>query len=157
MKVTKIEEKDTQCSRIIDHCWLYGSITAKEAIEQYGIMRLASRIYDLKNRGYSFEVSSEKGLNRYEEKVSYAKYTLRSTGVIKNMMWAHEGNDWYRYGEDEFLGMRFGNIWCYNGETGMNIFHATVDLTDFVPSQLWLEQYVKNQYKVEESDEDEMD
>ena len=50
----------TQCERIIRHLNDYGSISAQEAIEEYGIYRLASRMTDLKNRGVKFNVEMKK-------------------------------------------------------------------------------------------------
>ena len=41
----------TQCERILRHMKDYGSITSLEAVTEYGIMRLASRINDLKRMG----------------------------------------------------------------------------------------------------------
>lgn len=40
----------TQCERILRHLEDYGSITSAEAITEYSIYRLASRISDLKSR-----------------------------------------------------------------------------------------------------------
>ena len=66
----------TQCERIIRHLNDYGSISAQEAIEEYGIYRLASRMTDLKNRGVKFNVEMKKGKNRYGEPTRYAVYWL---------------------------------------------------------------------------------
>lgn len=41
----------TQNEKILHHLETYGSITPLEALEEYGIMRLASRISDLKKEG----------------------------------------------------------------------------------------------------------
>ena len=54
-----------QCNQIIWHCEEYGSITALEAINYYQIMHLASRISELRKRGYQVEVVTEKGCARY--------------------------------------------------------------------------------------------
>lgn len=40
-----------QCETILRHLRDYGSITSLEAMQEYGIMRLASRISDLKKIG----------------------------------------------------------------------------------------------------------
>ena len=61
--------KDTQCDRIIRHLKDYGSITSLEAMQEYGIMRLASRITDLKSRGYQITSSTKSSKNRYGESV----------------------------------------------------------------------------------------
>lgn len=42
----------------------YSSITQLEAIREYGIMRLASRIKDLKNDGYSIKKEMVESKNR---------------------------------------------------------------------------------------------
>lgn len=73
--------KTTQCQRIIRHLEDYGSINPLEAIAEYGIMRLASRITDLKRQGYRFSVTMVKGKNRYGEPTHYAVYTLKK-GVM---------------------------------------------------------------------------
>lgn len=41
----------TQCDRILRHLESGGSLTAAQAMQEYGIYRLASRINDLKKRG----------------------------------------------------------------------------------------------------------
>ena len=43
----------TQKDRIIRHLNDKGSITALEAMKEYGIMRLTSRISELKDEGYN--------------------------------------------------------------------------------------------------------
>lgn len=68
---------DTQCARILRHMRDYGSITSLEAMKEYGIMRLASRITDLKRQGYVIESTTEAGKNRYGEATRYARYTLK--------------------------------------------------------------------------------
>lgn len=67
----------TQCERILRHMKDYGSITSLEAMQEYGIMRLASRITDLKQQGYDIVSKTECGRNRYGEKTSYSRYSLK--------------------------------------------------------------------------------
>lgn len=69
----------TQCERILRHLEDYGSITSLEAINEYGILRLASRITDLKRMGFAFRVENVKGKNRYGEATNYAKYSLEAS------------------------------------------------------------------------------
>ena len=45
----------SQCNRVLQHLQAYGSITPLEAMQEYGIMRLGARIYDLKKMGYSID------------------------------------------------------------------------------------------------------
>lgn len=66
----------TQCDRILRHLQDYGSITALDALRDYGCMRLGARIHDLKTRGYDIRTTSETARNRYGEKTHYARYTL---------------------------------------------------------------------------------
>ena len=68
--------KVTQCDRILRHLKDYGSITSLEAISEYGIYRLASRITDLKRRGYSIISETKKSKNRYGEPVHFSVYRL---------------------------------------------------------------------------------
>lgn len=68
----------TQKKRVLGHLNSYGSITQLEAIGEYGIMRLASRIKDLKNDGYSIKKEMVESKNRWGEIVRFAKYTLNN-------------------------------------------------------------------------------
>ena len=70
----------TQCERILRHMEDYGSISSLEAVNEYGIMRLASRISDLKRVGVLISKETVKGKNRYGEATSYARYSLDSGG-----------------------------------------------------------------------------
>ena len=67
----------TQCERIIRHMKDYGSISSHEAVIEYGIMRLASRISDLKAQGVAIETEYKTGKNRYGENTHFAVYSLR--------------------------------------------------------------------------------
>ena len=68
-----------QCDRIIRHLMDYGSISSVEAMQEYGIMRLASRISDLKKAGIPIRREMVSGKNRYGETTSYARYSLNQT------------------------------------------------------------------------------
>ena len=69
-------EKLTQCERIIQFIEENGSITQLDALREFGCMRLASRISDLKKMGYAVDKRMEKSRNRYGEPISYARYTI---------------------------------------------------------------------------------
>ena len=69
--------KPTQAARVLRHLQDYGSISSLEAIREYGIMRLASRISELKKRGTKIGVKMEKGVNRYGEETHLAVYYLK--------------------------------------------------------------------------------
>ena len=66
----------TQCDRILRHLRDYGSITAQEAIQEYGCMRLAARIADLRQQGYSIGRRTKTVKNRNGNNVSFAEYYL---------------------------------------------------------------------------------
>ena len=73
--------KMTQCDRILRHLNDHGSITSLEAMSEYGIMRLASRINDLKGMGYPILSERATGKNRYDEPTSYSIYRLANKEV----------------------------------------------------------------------------
>ena len=66
----------TQCERILRHMKDYGSITSLEAVTEYGIMRLASRINDLRAQGIAIVSEYKTGKNRYGETTHFAVYRL---------------------------------------------------------------------------------
>ena len=68
--------KTTQCERILRHLKDYGSITSLEAVTEYGIMRLASRINDLRAQGIAIVSEVATGKNRYGEAVHFSVYRL---------------------------------------------------------------------------------
>jgi hypothetical protein len=70
------KQKLTQCDKILRHMKDYGTIDPMTALSEYGIMRLASRVSDLKKRGLFITREIKKGLNRYGEVVRYAEYKL---------------------------------------------------------------------------------
>lgn len=78
----------TQCERVMNYIQEFGSITTLEAFNDLGITRLASRISDLSSEGIEFERVRETRKNRYGEKVSYIRYSLKgeeddNSGTIK--------------------------------------------------------------------------
>ena len=73
--------KMTQCDRILRHLKDYGSINPLEALGNYGIMRLASRISDLKKLGFPIESEIQPVQNRFGETCYIKRYRL---AVIEN-------------------------------------------------------------------------
>lgn len=69
-------EKQRHCDLILQHMKIYGSINPKEAENQYGCMRLAARIKDLRNRGVKIETEIAKGLDGNGGTTRYAVYRL---------------------------------------------------------------------------------
>ena len=67
-----------QTERILRHLQTFGTITSLEAIQDYGILRLASRISDLRKEGLPIRREMVSGQNRYGENTSFARYSLES-------------------------------------------------------------------------------
>ena len=68
--------KLTQKEKIMRHLEAYGTIDPMEGIRDYGIMRLASRISELRKEGYIIITDMIHGFNRFGEKTRYAEYHL---------------------------------------------------------------------------------
>lgn len=77
----KMHRKVSQCERIIKYIKDFGSITTWQAMEDLGVARLASRIYDLKCQGYKFKKNRVKTKNRYGERTYYDEYMLVAENV----------------------------------------------------------------------------
>jgi hypothetical protein len=68
--------KKTQAQRILDYMTEFGSITQFEAMLDLGVMRLASRISDLKKDGYPIKSEVIAVKNRFNETCYVSKYSL---------------------------------------------------------------------------------
>lgn len=68
----------TQTQIVLKHLQTYGKITSWEAIEEYGITRLGSRIYDLRKEGYQIKSRSETVKTRLGNKTNIAVYELEA-------------------------------------------------------------------------------
>ena len=66
-----------QTERILKYIADFGSITQAQAFMDLGVMRLASRITDLKKAGYEIGDEYVSSKNRYGETVYYKKYYLK--------------------------------------------------------------------------------
>lgn len=64
----------TQVEKVAKYIDEYGSITALDAMRDLGVMRLASRIADLKNLGYAVVSEIVAVKNRYGERTYIARY-----------------------------------------------------------------------------------
>ena len=69
-------EKQRHCDLILRHMKTYGAIDPNAAKEEYGCMRLAARIKDLRNRGVVIETEMVRGKNRNGGNTRYAVYRL---------------------------------------------------------------------------------
>ena len=73
--------KATQAQRVLDYIDKYGSITQIEALQDIGVMRLASRISDLKKKGYPIVSKMEIVKNRYDESCHVKRYSMQGGEV----------------------------------------------------------------------------
>lgn len=71
-----MNSRPTQCERIKQYLNDFGSITQLEAMKDLGVMRLASRISEMKKQGIAIGSSMEEAKNRYGEKIHFKKYYL---------------------------------------------------------------------------------
>ena len=75
----------TQQERVLKYLQDFGSITQLEALRDLGVMRLASRISDLRQAGYKIETETIHSENRYGKPTHYAKYILNKEPVQTRM------------------------------------------------------------------------
>ena len=68
--------KATQAQRVLDYMDTFGSITQLEALQDLGVMRLASRISDLKKQGYPIRSDVVAVKNRFGESCYIKRYSL---------------------------------------------------------------------------------
>jgi hypothetical protein len=68
--------KATQAERVLSYIEEFGSITQMEALADLGVMRLASRISDLKKMGYPIKGETITVKNRYAEDCYIKRYSL---------------------------------------------------------------------------------
>ena len=71
--------KATQAERVLGYMELFGCITQFEALSDLGVMRLASRISDLKKNGYPIKSEVVAVKNRFEETCYVSRYSLEVT------------------------------------------------------------------------------
>lgn len=65
----------TQTERLLAYFEEHQTITAVEALTELGIMRLASRVNDLKRQGHRISRKMISVRNRWNEKCNVAEYT----------------------------------------------------------------------------------
>lgn len=71
-----MDRKLSQCQKIIAYMEREGGITPLDALREFGCMRLASRITDLKRQGYVIHKEMATAKNREGETVRFALYKL---------------------------------------------------------------------------------
>ena len=73
--------RPTQCQRVLDYMEQHGGITQFEAMIELGVMRLASRISELKKEGYEIQSKIIAVRNRYGEPCYVKEYRLGGDGI----------------------------------------------------------------------------
>jgi len=81
MYMAKVEHKPTQNERILKYIEKFGSITQFEALQDLGILRLASRICDLRRLGYPITSEMVTVKNRFEEDCHVKRYRMATKEV----------------------------------------------------------------------------
>ena len=71
--------KPTQAQRVLDYINEFGSITQIEALRDLGVMRLASRITDLRSQGIRIVSVTDTVKNRYGESCHIKRYSLKES------------------------------------------------------------------------------
>lgn len=69
--------KPTQAQRVLEYIETFGSITQLEALRDIGVMRLASRISELKKNEHPIKSEVEVVENRYGEPCRIKRYSLQ--------------------------------------------------------------------------------
>ncbi|MBR7162303.1 MAG: helix-turn-helix domain-containing protein [Clostridia bacterium] len=72
-----MNSKPTQTARILDYMEKHDGITQFEAIRDLGVMRLASRISELRKNGVLIEDKMITVKNRFEEECRVKRYSLK--------------------------------------------------------------------------------
>lgn len=68
--------RPTQAQRIIDYIEQFGSITQYQALKDLGVMRLASRISELRRDGYEITSKHITVKNRFGEDCHIKRYSF---------------------------------------------------------------------------------
>lgn len=69
--------KQTDKQTVLAHLRYVGPITPLVALENYGILRLGARVWDLRRDGHAIKTDMVSGTDRFGNPVRYAMYTLQ--------------------------------------------------------------------------------
>ena len=69
-------DKTKQIDRVVQYMKEFGSITPLDALRDLGVMRLASRITDLRKLGYAIIKETVTGKDRWGNTTHYARYRM---------------------------------------------------------------------------------
>ena len=68
--------KPNQCQRVLEYIDKHGGITSYQAQKHISVARLASRISELKKKGYPIIYEWVQGVNKYGEKYRAKRYSM---------------------------------------------------------------------------------
>lgn len=68
----------TQKEMVLQYIADFGSITSMQAFSDLGVTQLATRISELKEKGYQFKTEPQTAKNRYGKPVHFVKYYLNN-------------------------------------------------------------------------------
>lgn len=74
--MTNEHKRPIQANRIIEYMRSHGSITTKEAMTELGVLRLASRIHELRSSGYNIGDVYLNVHDRYGNETRVKKYFI---------------------------------------------------------------------------------
>lgn len=66
----------SQNQAVLEHLLTKGPLTPKQAMDLYGIYRLAARVKDLRDQGFGIHTQTVEVQNRHGELVRVASYSL---------------------------------------------------------------------------------
>jgi len=72
--------RPTQAQRVLQYIEDFGSITQFEALQDLGVMRLASRVSELKKNEYPITGKMVTVYNRYGEACKVKRYSFKKDG-----------------------------------------------------------------------------
>lgn len=72
-----------QTTAVLEHLQNHKTITSFEAFERFGVTRLSAKIYNLRRKGHNIISNDVDTINRFGDKVTYAKYELADS-VLNN-------------------------------------------------------------------------
>ena len=70
------EHISTQCKDVLIHLEANGQIDPLIALNDYGIMRLAARIKDLRNKGFTIHSEMVAFTSRYGRRSAFCRYSI---------------------------------------------------------------------------------
>ena len=68
--------RDTKTKKVLEHLKKYSGLTPKQALDRYGVMRLASIVFNLRQQGHPIKSTEVKVKDKFGGTCKVAKYYL---------------------------------------------------------------------------------